>query len=139
MKFITNSAIQTMQRAEEFAKTLRGGETILLSGRLGSGKTVFSKGIAKGLEIREEITSPTFTIMNVYTSGKKIFCHCDAYRLGGEVSPAEIGLLDYMGREDTICLIEWPEQINIESNEQIIKINIRYLDEDKREITFERF
>lgn len=138
MKIITNSAQQTKQKAEDFANTLSGGEVILLSGRLGSGKTVFSKGIAKGLGVKEEITSPTFTIMNVYTSGKKVLCHCDAYRLGREVSLAEIGLLDYMGRDDTICLIEWPENLNIGYEEKIIKINIRYLDEEKREIIIER-
>ena len=95
---------------------------MLLSGELGAGKTSLIKGLAVGLGVKKEITSPTFTLMNVYEvkslkSKVKSLVHIDTYRLKDEKELVEIGVEDYLGRPDTICAIEWPEKIkNILNN-----------------------
>jgi len=110
---ITNSPEQTFSLAEELGKGLRGGEVICLSGELGAGKTVFARGLGWGLGIKEEITSPTFTLIHEYeslTAGLK-FIHMDLYRLVYPEEAEILGVSDYF-REDCICLIEWPEIID---------------------------
>ena len=89
----------------------------MLSGELGAGKTSLVKGIAKGLGIKHEITSPTFTLMNVYklrteNSELRTLIHIDTYRLKDEKELLEIGVEDYLGKPNTICVIEWPEKIS---------------------------
>lgn len=117
MIIITNSPQETEQFGIEFSKKLQGGDIVLLSGNLGSGKTALVKGIAKGFGIKNTITSPTFTLMNMYdvrnTNATKIqkMVHIDTYRLKEENELLEIGAEDYLGKPDTICLIEWPDKI----------------------------
>ena len=89
---------------------------MLLSGDLGAGKTSLVKGIAKGLGIKHEITSPTFTLLNIYEvkslkSKVKSLVHIDTYRLKDENELLEIGVEDYLGEPNTVCIIEWPEKI----------------------------
>lgn len=116
------------------AKKAYGGEVITLSGELGVGKTVFSKGFAAGLGIKEEITSPTFTIMNEYKGEKFTLCHVDAYRLSSGEEAYAAGLCDYIGAENCVCLIEWAENIMSVLPENAVKIEIKYVDENTREI-----
>ena len=116
------------------AKKAYGGEVITLSGELGAGKTVFSKGFAAGLGIKEEITSPTFTIMNEYKGEKFTLCHVDAYRLSSGEEAYAAGLCDYTGAENCVCLIEWAENIMSVLPENAVKIEIKYVDENTREI-----
>ncbi len=105
---------------------------MLLSGDLGAGKTSLIKGIAVGLGIKQKITSPTFTLMNVYEIGNKKLeikklIHIDTYRLKDEKELLEIGVEDYLGRPDTICAIEWPEKISgLLKNRKTIKINLEH-------------
>ena len=83
-------------------------------GQLGSGKTCLAKGLAQGLGIKHTVNSPTFILMNVYQppSGKiKFFCHTDLYRLKRESELEEIGLKEYLGRPDTVTVIEWADKI----------------------------
>lgn len=122
MLFTTNSQLETELVGKKLATKLKGGDILLLSGDLGVGKTSLVKGIAKGLGIKHEITSPTFTLMNVYEIGIKKLIHIDTYRLKDEKSPyggspagrelLEIGVEDYLGKPNTICIIEWPEKIS---------------------------
>ena len=110
----TNSEVETQKIGAKIATKLKGGDILLLSGDLGAGKTSLVKGIAKALGIKHEITSPTFTLMNVYQlDGKtiKTFVHIDTYRLKDEKELIEIGLEDYLGEPNTVCVIEWPEKI----------------------------
>ncbi len=82
---------------------------MLLHGELGAGKTTFTKGIAQGLDIKDQITSPTFTLMNVYKNGRLV--HIDTYRLKNAQELIDIGAEDYIGNPDSISVIEWPEKI----------------------------
>jgi tRNA threonylcarbamoyladenosine biosynthesis protein TsaE len=116
MKITTNSQSETEMFGKKLAAKLKGGDILLLSGDLGAGKTSLVKGIAKGLGIKNEITSPTFTLMNVYEvqslkSKVKSLIHIDTYRLKDEKELLEIGVEDYLGKPDTVCIIEWPEKI----------------------------
>lgn len=93
---------------------MKGGEVIGLSGELGSGKTVFVKGLAEGLKIQEPITSPTFILLREYPSASKSkplnLVHIDLYRIREEKEVETIGLSDYLGKPDKVCVIEWPEK-----------------------------
>jgi len=109
MKYTTNSAEETACIAAEFAKTAAAGDIICLSGPLGAGKTVFAQGFAQGLGYTEQVTSPTFTIMQVYEGGRLPIYHFDWYRLEGGVDELEgIGYEDFFFAEG-VSIIEWPE------------------------------
>lgn len=102
--------------AKRFVKTLVGGETIALTGDLGAGKTAFTQALGRALGVRERITSPTFTIMHLHGvgGGKKAIshlAHIDAYRLTDAKAFREIGALDYLGRPDTVAVVEWAEKV----------------------------
>lgn len=131
---ISHGEKETFDFAFDMAKKTYGGEVITLSGELGAGKTVFSKGFAAGLGIKEEITSPTFTIMNEYKGEKFTLCHVDAYRLSSGEEAYAAGLCDYIGAENCVCLIEWAENIMSVLPENAVKIEIKYVDENTREI-----
>ena len=106
----TESAFETAVLAERLAGISSPGMVYALSGDLGTGKTVFSKGFGKGLGVTSPVTSPTFTLLQVYEEGRIPFYHFDVYRLGDPSEFEEIGGEDYL-YGDGICLIEWPEQI----------------------------
>ncbi|MDE6028886.1 MAG: tRNA (adenosine(37)-N6)-threonylcarbamoyltransferase complex ATPase subunit type 1 TsaE [Clostridiales bacterium] len=123
---------------KKMARELSGGDIILLTGELGAGKTVLCKGIAKGLKVKAQVVSPTFTIMNEYFGAYK-FCHFDAYRLESADEAAEAGLADFFGAEDTVCAVEWWQNVkDMFDGCRTIKITINKLDETKREVTVEK-
>lgn len=99
------------------------GDIFSLTGDLGVGKTVFSKGFAKGMEINENITSPTFTIINEYYSGRLPFYHFDVYRLSSSEELYDIGYEDYFYGEG-VCLIEWADIVKEFIPSNAIWINI---------------
>lgn len=134
MKFTSNNEQETFDFAKRYAETLKGGEIITLSGELGTGKTVFAKGLASGLGVEEDVVSPTFTIMNEYESGRLKLYHYDAYRLKSGDEAVETGLADYFGAPDGVCLIEWSENIASALPNKRIRIEIKYTGEDSREI-----
>ncbi len=114
--FITKSEKETLRLAADFARQLKGGEIIGLIGELGSGKTVFAKGLGKGLGIKKTITSPTFNIMKLYDAPKKrrgrirYLCHIDAYRIDASGLEA-VGAWDFLGKADVVAVIEWANLI----------------------------
>jgi tRNA threonylcarbamoyladenosine biosynthesis protein TsaE len=124
MYYTTKNAKQTIQLGKMLAKILKGSEIIALYGELGSGKTTFVKGIAEGLGIESNITSPTFTLMNIYKiDRKKLLCHIDTYRLHSQKDLITIGAQDYIGAQNVITVIEWPKKAkNLLKNKNIIKI-----------------
>lgn len=123
---------------KKIAKRLSGGDIILLSGELGAGKTVFCKGVAKGLKVRSPVVSPTFTIMNEYFGVCK-FCHFDAYRLADEDEAAGAGLTDFLGAEDTVCAVEWWQNISgLFDGCNTVTVTVNKIDNAKREVTVQR-
>ena len=105
--FISADADQTMALGEKYAKSLKAGDVVLLEGEMGAGKTVFCKGIAKGLGISDEILSPTYAYMNEYDG--KLY-HFDCYRLKSGAQAEALGLCDYF-YADGVCVIEWAQNI----------------------------
>lgn len=108
-RYETFSEEETFRLGEKIAKSALPG-VYALEGDLGAGKTVFAKGFAAGLGISENITSPTFTIMQVYDAGEKKLYHYDAYRIEDPEELEEIGYTDYF-YGDGICLVEWAGNI----------------------------
>ena len=101
---------ETVQIAKNLAKQAKAGDVYCLSGDLGVGKTVFTKGFAKGLGIQEPVNSPTFTIMQIYEEGNLPLYHFDVYRIEDVEEMEEIGYEDYFYGEG-VCFIEWAELI----------------------------
>ncbi len=135
MKFVCVSEEETKSLGEKFGAGLRGGSIVLLSGELGAGKTVFTKGIAKALGVKESVLSPTFTVMNEYDGEKMRLCHFDAYRLRCGDDAVEAGLADYIGEKNTVCVIEWFENIaDILPARGVKQVRISYSGENEREI-----
>ena len=109
---------------------------ICLDGDLGSGKTVFTKGFAKSLEVEEDVTSPTFNIIKEYTSGELPLYHMDVYRLNGNVE--ELGIEEYY-KKGGICIIEWSETIKDYLPKNRLDIKISVIGEEKRRIVIKPY
>jgi len=133
----TNSAEETRQLGEWLAGRLKAGDTLLLRGELGSGKSEFTRGLAKGLGVTETVTSPSFTILNVYESGRLPLYHFDWYRLEDSGELYELGMDEYLGG-DGIAAVEWPEQCEDAVPEDALEIRFRYVDENTRDLSFRR-
>ena len=110
MEFHTSSVSQTEELGARLAAQLRPGDVIAFTGDLGAGKTAFTRGIAAGLGIRGAVTSPTYTIVNEYPSGRIPLFHFDLYRLTSEDDLFDIGWEDYLDRGG-ICAVEWSENV----------------------------
>ena len=131
-KIITKSREETENFAYQYAKTLRAGDVVLLDGDMGAGKTVFAKGVAKGLNIQEEVTSPTYAYMNDYDG--RLF-HYDCYRIESPAQAESLGLADYFDMGG-ICLIEWAQNIAPLLPTQVKRVRIQKINENEREIEF---
>ena len=102
---------ETARVAEAMAATFRGGEVVLLSGELGAGKTVFVKGLARGLGVDpREVQSPTFVLLTRYPGGRLTLHHADLYRLRGDGDERELGLEELPGGEGVLA-VEWAERL----------------------------
>lgn len=132
-KIITKTREETEAFARKYAKTLRAGDVVLLDGDMGAGKTVFSKGVAKGLGIEEEVTSPTYAYMNDYDG--RLF-HYDCYRIESVEQAENLGLADYFDMGG-ICLIEWSQNIAPLLPRKTKRVVIKKRSENEREITYE--
>lgn len=132
-KFLSESPEETVSFGEQYAKTLRAGDVVLLDGEMGAGKTLFAKGVAKGLGIDDEILSPTYAYMNDYYG--KLY-HYDCYRLENGAQAEALGLCDYF-YADGVCLIEWAENIRSVLPRNTKKVTITKTGEEARRITYE--
>lgn len=119
----TWSEKETFQVGKALGEKAEKGQIYTLTGDLGVGKTVFTKGLAEGLGITEPISSPTFTIVQIYESGKLPLYHFDVYRIGDVEEMEEIGYEDYFYGEG-VCLIEWANLIGEILPEGIIPVTI---------------
>ena len=128
---ITHSWEETVSLGEKFGKLLTKGTTITLKGDLAGGKTTFTKGIGKALNVKQVINSPTFTILKIY-SGDLMLYHIDAYRL--ENCSYDLGMDEF--EEDGIMVIEWPEYYQEYLPNDYIEISFSYIDDNSREIVF---
>ena len=132
MEIITHSKEETVKFAEEYGKTLKKGDVVLLKGEMGAGKTVFTKGVALSLGIKSEVTSPTYAYLNDYDG--KLF-HYDCYRLSSGEDSEALGLTEYF-YSDGICVIEWSENIVDVLPENAKVVKIEKIDENTRKITY---
>ena len=128
-----HSVEETYKLADSLASELDGGEIILLEGDLGAGKTTFTKGLAKSLGILEEVTSPTFSLLNVYESGRLKLNHIDLYRVENEEELAELGIADSIDGE-SVTVIEWNKLTGLKGKIYTVKIS---LGEDENSRIFE--
>ena len=129
MTYESFSPEDTLNMAHMFAHEAKRGDIFCLSGNLGAGKTVFTQGFAEGLLYEGQVTSPTFTIMNVYEGGRFPLYHFDLYRLEGEDDMESIGYEDYFypggPAAGGVCLIEWPERAGNVIPEHAIWIELK--------------
>ncbi len=135
MKYISNSEIETKKIAKEFAKELNVGDVIVLTGNLGSGKTKFTEGVLEYFGLQNEISSPTFTIVNEYKKDGVNIYHFDVYRLSDEDEFYAIGGEEYFDKG--ICLIEWGEIIKNVLPKKHIQVTFeRNLDEENKRLIY---
>ena len=133
-QFRTTTEQETLALGERLAGRLRGDETVALYGEPGAGKTIFCKGIARGLGVRELVTSPTFTICNIY-EGRVPLYHYDMYRIGDVAELEEVGFFEHLGRG--VSLVEWSENIASALPADALRVEIRYLPEGREVIVDE--
>ena len=131
--FISESKEDTIEFAKRYASTLKGGDVVLLNGEMGAGKTMFAKGVALGLNISDEVLSPTYSYMNDYNG---VLFHFDCYRLKSGEQAEALGLCDYF-YSDGICLIEWAENISSVLPERVKTVKIEKIGADRRRIEYE--
>ncbi|NLW29333.1 MAG: tRNA (adenosine(37)-N6)-threonylcarbamoyltransferase complex ATPase subunit type 1 TsaE [Erysipelothrix sp.] len=129
-KMITYSKTETQKLAQSLGEKLQKGCVLCLSGELGAGKTTFTQGLAKGLDIHQNVNSPTFVMMKEY-EGRLTLIHIDAYRLEG--ISQDLGFEDYFDDEH-VCVIEWSEFVQDYLPDDAFYITINRLDENVREI-----
>ena len=133
MTFVTNSEEETEESGEKLASELPCGSIVALCGDLGSGKTAFVRGMARGLGINDPVSSPTFTVVNEYAGNKELF-HFDLYRLAGEDELFDIGWEDYLSRGG-ICAVEWSEKAAGAFPGNETRVFFERLSENSRKIT----
>ena len=133
MEFITNSAQETEQVGQALGTRLLPGTVLAYEGDLGAGKTAFTRGLARGLGATEQVTSPTYTIVNEYLSGRIPLFHFDMYRLASADDLWDIGWEDYLERGG-VCAVEWSENVR-DAMEGAITVRIEKLGEESRKIT----
>ena len=111
MEFLTHCPEETERIGALLAERLKAGDVIAYTGGLGAGKTAFTRGIAAGLGITDAVTSPTYTIVNEYLSGRMPLFHFDMYRLSCSEELFDIGWEDYLARGG-VCAVEWSENVD---------------------------
>lgn len=137
---ISTSPAQTQKIAKLLAKELKGDEVICLTGDLGGGKTTFVQGLAKGLGIKEKITSPSFVLIKRYkigTKGKiKWFYHIDCYRLSNSQEILDLGFEEILSQKGVVVAIEWADRIKSILPKNKLNVKFEYISKNERKISF---
>ncbi len=140
-KLITKNDKETKDFGKKFAKELKSGETLLLYGDLGAGKTTFVQGLAQGLGIKERVLSPTFVLQRIHRLKKgeiKTLNHIDLYRLEGKQAIESLGLSETIDEEDGLTVIEWADRLADYKPTKGYEFRFIYLGENQREIQIEK-
>ena len=123
-QFVSNPEEETEALGRRLGETLERGAVVAFTGDLGAGKTAFTRGLAKGLDIPDRVTSPTFTIVNEYEGGRLPLFHFDMYRLSSADELFEIGWEDYLARGG-VCAVEWSEIVSDALEDGVLRVDIR--------------
>ena len=132
MKFIVNSLEETKKLAQDFAKKLKIGQVVLLNGDLGAGKTTFTQFVFAALGVKDVVNSPTFAILKIYQGKDCKLNHFDTYRTNEEEA-IESGFDEVLSDKNCITFIEWSENIASLLPKNRVCVNIKLIDENKRE------
>lgn len=130
---VTHSPEETIEFAKTIGQKLHGGDIIAYRGGLGAGKTTFTRGLAIGMGLPDEVTSPTFALVNEYR-GKTNLYHFDMYRIMSSENLETTGFFDYMN-DDNVLAIEWSENIEDSLPKSTVLITFERIDDDTRQIT----
>ena len=133
LEILSTSVQATQTLGENLARLLAAGDVIALQGDLGAGKTNLVQGIARGLDITEDVNSPTFILANEYTRGRLPLYHIDAYRLENAAEARGFGLDDYLNG-DGVTVIEWAERVRAALPQDVLWIELEYAGEQARRI-----
>lgn len=133
---ISRSAKETRDIGQQLASALKAGDVVLLDGDLGAGKSELARGVARGLDIQGAVPSPSFTILNAYDEGRIPLYHFDWYRIEDPNEIYEMGMEEQLGG-DGIALIEWSEKAEECLPQKRLRISIRTIDENTRELCFD--
>lgn len=136
IKARTNSPEETIAFAEKIGKLLRGGDVVAYRGGLGAGKTTFTRGLAVGMGLPDQVSSPTFALVNEYRGENVTMYHFDMYRIMNAEALETTGFYDYMS-EDSVIVCEWTENIEGCLPKNAVNITIEHMGDDEREITVE--
>lgn len=134
---ITGGPEETMALAMDLARRLRDGDVVALVGELGTGKTTFVKGLARGLFVPEEILSPSFLLARTYR-GRKTLHHLDLYRVRQEGELAEVGLTAFLPPEEGVTAVEWADRFPSLIPAGAFWVRLEHLDQNRRKITLRR-
>lgn len=133
--FISRSEAETEAAGAELAREISPGSVVLLDGDLGAGKTVFSRGFARGLGVVEPVSSPTYTIVQEYelAGGNRLY-HMDLYRISDEHAALGFGVDEFLSEPGAISLVEWPERISGLLPDDAVRVELKHRSETEREI-----
>ncbi len=132
----TFSPEETIKLGEKIGRRLKGGDCIAYKGGLGAGKTTITRGISMGLGLGDEVTSPTFSLVNEYVGTGLRLYHFDMYRITSPEDLETTGFYDYMD-DDSVLAVEWSENIMSELPENTIFVQIERIDDNTRLITID--
>ncbi|WP_455138644.1 tRNA (adenosine(37)-N6)-threonylcarbamoyltransferase complex ATPase subunit type 1 TsaE [Thermophilibacter sp.] len=128
-RFVTRSREETIAVGERLGAALEAGDVLVLTGGLGAGKTQLTKGIAAGMGVDADVTSPTFTIEMVYEGARMPLYHFDLYRLDDADQLEDTGIFDVLGA-DGVCAIEWGEQFSDEIGDARVDVYVTRLEDE---------
>lgn len=135
-RYILNSVEETIELGRKIGSQLKEPLILKLDGEMGAGKTHFTKGLAVGLGIDDDITSPTFSILNIYNGGRMTLYHIDAYRIKTIEEALDAGLAEVFA-EDGIVVLEWGDILNPFFENMVINVRIDDLGDSRRELIIE--
>ena len=138
LEFDSNSEHETEIVAAKFSKEVRENDIICFFGDVGTGKTVFTRGLCRGLGFKGYVNSPSYIVMNIYKAENFSIYHYDLYRIGSVSELIEIGFYEFAGQDKSVTIVEWAEMLDSELPEKRIDIRITSESESRRKIKIER-